>query len=785
MLTRLPLWLIISYLALACHGANATDFPLIRGMANADVKQLQQQLITRQLLTGKADGTFGANTVKAVKTFQQQHQLPVTGQVDEATWRLLTAPPSPAVTQPTEIPPPNPATTTPPTVQVNALDNPPPLQAQDLTAPSLQPVKIAVLADRGVDWANQHWGPTAEYLTQHIPGYQFSIEPLPHEELNQVAAVGSVEFILTNPAMYVKFESLYKIRPIATLKTLRLGKSSMEFGSVLFCNSNRRDITQLADLKHKRVAAVEANAFGGWLMVKRLFIEADIAIDSLDMSYLGTHDNVVLAVRDGLADAGVVRTDTLERMAKTDQIKLTDFTLVHRNTEYGNRFPFLLSTHLYPEWPFAATAQTPGELLEKVAITLMSIPKTDPVAKAGEYEGWTVPLNYQPVHDILKILQVEPYQDYGKVTLAGALRQYWPVLVLAALVILILTMATLYSRRLNGKLTRLNTALTDTQRQLEGELLERQRAENRLQQASENLKVKNGELEYSLQQVKDMQNQVTKQEKMASLGRLTAGIATEMKIPLKLIASVAEATASNLQTLQDKLEEQQKELNDSIRSFFQGKLQELMQATKKIHDNSERIEAIMRNMLAYTNNESPAPPTITQQLKAAQTAATIDINQLLDKQASFTYQGMKAKDSSYGNIVFEKQWADSLPPLAINDKELAKALVNLVNNACYAVHEKDKQARTEGVEFTPTIKLSTTLETNHLILSIWDNGTGIASDIRDKVWQPLFTTKPRGMGAGLGLPMSRDIIVKTLKGSLTLHSEPGQHTEAVIRLPLS
>jgi len=301
------------------------------------------------------------------------------------------------------------------------------------------PVKIGVLAKRGAERCLDKWGPTAEYLTSQIPGHSFTIVPLGFDEVNPSVERGEVDFILANPSFYVGLEKLYDANQIATLKNRRTAGVFTVFGGVIFRRADREDIQDLGDLKGKTFMAVNEIAFGGWQVAWRELKEhgIDPHRDFRDLTFGGTHDAVVYAVRDGKVDAGTVRTDTLERMALEGKIGLDDFQtfrLGHCRTDSCG-IPFLHSTRPYPECPFAEVAHTSDELAEKVAVALLSMPADCPAAEAARCAGWTVPLNYQPVHECLKELRVGPYKDYGKVTFGDVLRQYWPWIVSAALLL--------------------------------------------------------------------------------------------------------------------------------------------------------------------------------------------------------------------------------------------------------------------------------------------------------------------------------------------------------------
>jgi two-component system sensor histidine kinase TtrS len=289
-----------------------------------------------------------------------------------------------------------------------------------------EPVTVGVLAHRGTDKAIARWTPTVEYLAARIPGREFRLVPLDLKEMPVALERGELDFILTNPGHYVELEAAYGITRIATLKNFRHGKPSKTFGAVIFTQANRDDIQTLDDLRGKTFAAVDEGAFGGFQMAWRELKDAGIDpfADLRELRFSGfPQDNIVFDVRDSRVDAGTVRTDILEGLAARGRIDLSNFHVLNRQS--GDDFPFLHSTRLYPEWAFAKARPTPDMLASKVAVALLQMPEAHPAARAGDYAGWTVPLNYQPVHELFMELGIGPYARSGGFTLMDVMQRYW------------------------------------------------------------------------------------------------------------------------------------------------------------------------------------------------------------------------------------------------------------------------------------------------------------------------------------------------------------------------
>ncbi len=289
-------------------------------------------------------------------------------------------------------------------------------------------IKIGLRANRGIEKGIKKWQPTADYLSNRISEHKFVL--LPHEsikELSDAASRGEFDFVLTNPSSYVEMEIKFGAARILTLLNNRQNIPLNRFGSVIFTRDDRADIQTANDLKGKKFMAVGERGFGGW-RVAWGELKSNYNIDPhLDFATLtfsgGVQEKIVFAVQSGQSDAGVVRTDMLERMAIDGQIDLDDFRVLGERKTEG--FPFKHSSRLYPEWPLAKFPHISDKLANKVATELMDISPNDPAAIAGKYMGWTVPLNYQSVHDLLRDLRVGPYENFGHITITEAILQHW------------------------------------------------------------------------------------------------------------------------------------------------------------------------------------------------------------------------------------------------------------------------------------------------------------------------------------------------------------------------
>ncbi len=269
------------------------------------------------------------------------------------------------------------------------------------------------------------------------------------------------------------------------------------------------------------------------------------------------------------------------------------------------------------------------------------------------------------------------------------------------------------------------------------------------------------EIEKAYTKLKSAQAQLIHSEKMASLGELTAGIAHEIKNPLNFINNFSEIST-------ELLDEMQTELNNNGNSSEGVKeiVGNLKQNLEKINQHGKRADSIVKGMLLHSRGTS-GEKSLT------------DINDLLDQYVTLAYHGLRAQNKEF-NITIEKDYDDTLEKISVVPQDISRVFLNLVNNACYAAYDKMKKS---GNDFSPVLKVSTKSLKDKVEIHIKDNGMGIPEEVRDKLFNPFFTTKPTGEGTGLGLSLSYDIITKMHGGNIVFETEEGTYTEFIISLP--
>ena len=268
------------------------------------------------------------------------------------------------------------------------------------------------------------------------------------------------------------------------------------------------------------------------------------------------------------------------------------------------------------------------------------------------------------------------------------------------------------------------------------------------------------EIEKAYTELKQTQTQLIHSEKMASLGELTAGIAHEIQNPLNFVNNFSEVS-------NEMIDEVKEEMDEGDITEAKTILDELKNNLSKISHHGNRASGIVKGMLEHSrSSDGKKSPT--------------DLNALADEYVRLAYHGLRAKDKSF-NANTASEFEPDLPKVSVVPQEIGRVLLNLLTNAFYAVNDRNQKEQ-EGYE--PTVWVITRKTKSGVEISVRDNGDGIPEAIREKIFQPFFTTKPTGEGTGLGLSMSYDIVTKGHGGTLDLQTEEGAGSEFIINLPV-
>lgn len=274
------------------------------------------------------------------------------------------------------------------------------------------------------------------------------------------------------------------------------------------------------------------------------------------------------------------------------------------------------------------------------------------------------------------------------------------------------------------------------------------------------------ELNKTLENLKSTQDQLVAQEKLASLGQLTAGIAHEIKNPLNFVNNFSELSVGLVDELHEEFEKFRDKFNEEELNELKEILDTLKQNSEKIKEHGKRADSIVHSMLQHSRGKTgEKQPT--------------DINSVLEEDLNLVFHGMRAQDSTF-NIKIEKDFDKNINPVNLIPQDISRVFLNILTNGCYEAHRKKVELNSER---QAKIAVKTSETDKYVEVRIKDNGNGIPKKIRNDLFKPFFTTKPAGKGTGLGLSISYDIVVREHHGELLFETEEGKFTEFIIRLP--
>ncbi len=689
-------------------------------------------------------------------------------------------------------------------------------------APGAEKVlRIGVLSHRGDEATLRNWTPTADYLSREVPEYRFVIVPLDFAAIEPAVRNRQVDFLLVNPGIYVNMEVRYRITRIATLNNLLNDRPLNIFGGVIFTRADS-PIRTLRDVRGTRFMAVDRTSLGGFQMAWQVLAEKGIDPNQdTRLSFGGTHDAVVRAVLEGEADVGTVRTGILEALSLENHTPLKEVRIL--GERWSAEHPFHHSTPLYPEWPFSKLPHVPNPLARRVAIALLRMSPLEPAAQWGDYAGWTIPLEYQPVHELLQRLHLPPYDQPERFTLEDAVRKYWYWLLTLAVFLLALAVMTTWVARLNRALER-SRRLLERQHNLildsvadgiygvdlEGrttffnkaaetitgwkpedlvgtnqhEKLHHTRPdgtpypadqcpiyltfhEGRPRYVEEDIFWrKDGSsfpVEYSSTPLRDEE------------GRILGSVVVFRDISKRKQADEA--------ARQHQLELTHMARLSTLGEMASGMAHELNQPLTAIATNADACVRLLENdacareriveVLETIGAQARRAGEIIQQLrqfvrKEEPRVSAVDLNQLVREVLVLVRPELER-----AAVQLELDLAEPLPPVSVQRIQIDQVILNLVRNAMEAMLDPQVTRRRLKVRTRPAGANAVTVE-------VEDSGPGLPPEVRDKLFDPFVTTKPHGMG--LGLSISKGII-EAHKGRLYCE-ETGSGTLFRFVLPL-
>jgi signal transduction histidine kinase len=273
------------------------------------------------------------------------------------------------------------------------------------------------------------------------------------------------------------------------------------------------------------------------------------------------------------------------------------------------------------------------------------------------------------------------------------------------------------------------------------------------------------ELTKSLEDLRAAQDRLVQTQKLASLGQLTAGIAHEIKNPLNFVNNFSGVSVELIDELRQELEGIT--VGPKARTTIAELTNTLRDNLDKIVQHGKRADAIVKNMLLHAREGSGEH-------------RLVDTNALVEESLNLAYHGARAENPGF-KINMERSFDPAAGEVDVFPQEITRALLNLISNGFYAASQRKEQDNCEGYE--PTLTASTKNLADRVEIRIRDNGTGMSPEVREKMFNPFFTTKPAGEGTGLGLSITHDIVVKQHAGSIEVDSQPGEYTEVRIVLP--
>ncbi|MCF0056194.1 sensor histidine kinase [Dyadobacter sp. CY356] len=267
-------------------------------------------------------------------------------------------------------------------------------------------------------------------------------------------------------------------------------------------------------------------------------------------------------------------------------------------------------------------------------------------------------------------------------------------------------------------------------------------------------------------EIEAYQQKISELSKLADIGQLSAGILHEIKNPVSFVNNFSRLSQGLVEELEELLDKPAEEVSEDDKADQKDLLEALSKNLVKINENGKRIERIIQGMLLQTRTDGAyLEPT--------------DLNQLLEEFSKLAYQGARSEDKEF-NVTLKYDLDPLIKEVKLSRGDFGRVILNLVNNACYAVNERAKR---QIEKYDPFIKITTKKRNDKIEVRFEDNGIGIPADIVSKLFQPFFTTKPHGKGTGLGLSLTYSTIVETHQGTIEVASELNERTEFLIVIP--
>lgn len=313
-------------------------------------------------------------------------------------------------------------------------------------------LRIGVLTYRGTERAVRDWQPHADYLGQRLAPLRFEVVPLSLAEFAPAVAERRIDLLITNTGHYVELEAGGTVARIATMRIAGPKGPVDRFGGTVIVKAGRDDIRGYGDLRGKRLVVPDTKGFGGWQvhLPEARSAGIDLLHDTHGIIETQNQEKVIEAVLSGAADAGFVRSDLIESQAAAGKLDLNALQVI--GDRKSANYPYAHSTRLYPHWPFARLDHVSEEVVRNLLIALLELPPEHAATRAAGIYGWTLPHNYQPVHELFLDFRLGPYANLP-VRFGDVMSRYGkPILIFGTLFIALLLASLLWVLRVNAML---------------------------------------------------------------------------------------------------------------------------------------------------------------------------------------------------------------------------------------------------------------------------------------------------------------------------------------------
>lgn len=574
-------------------------------------------------------------------------------------------------------------------------------------------ISIGVLAHRPKPEVIDRWQATADHLSKRIPGYAFVIVPFTYGETDEVLKRGDIGFVITNPSHYVQLSQKIGLTRVATLIEQERGYEMPAFGGAILVAGERSDVKTLQDLKNRTIAAPDAKSLGGYQVQAAALLDAGVSLPG-DARLLFTdmpHDRAIRAVLDGKADAAFVRTGVLEGMISAGTVSAGRLRALNQQPQ--QKFPFVLSTALYPEWPFAVMPGVDEALAKRVTIELLSMASDNPAVIAGKYHGWDIPADYESVRLLLEKLHLPPYDRPADFSLGDIYRKHriamWFSAVMLGLLVLLLV-----------KLRWSNQQLEVLHNKLQARVAE-----------EVSLRKKNEDI-------------LVQQSKLAAMGEMLGAIAHQWRQPLNALGLI-------IQNIRD--------------AYDHGEL------------DRGRIERSVQKSMSQIQHMSKTIDDFRHFFQPDKERADFDTMYAVGEVLALFSAQLEAGDIAFSlvcsthNKTFTRvEDIEACPEKTINGfrNEFEHVILNLINNAREAI--VDHRVLSGNKQHHGLITFTFRSDGDSIVIEVGDNGGGVPAGVIDRIFEPYFTTKDPAKGTGLGLYMSKVIIEEHMGGTLSVRN---------------